>query len=81
MIGKKYVWDKPAESEDELLNQRGKQYFEKKYEVVEEIKNGKGHIKTGDTIWGVAGPATEKGKMVRVVDLEGSTLIVELVEP
>jgi membrane protein implicated in regulation of membrane protease activity len=41
------------------------------------IENGKGRIRIGDTVWQAAGANAAAGDMVRIVRLDGSSLVVE----
>ena len=68
-------------SSDEGLNQRGKSYIGKVFELVEPIENGFGKARVGDSVWRVAGPDLPIGSKVRVRSLDGATLCVEAAMP
>ena len=75
MDGRKDVSDLP------LLNQRGAQMIGRTATLSEPIREGRGRIQLGDTLWRVSGPDLPAGARVRVVraaeqDLE---LVVEAV--
>lgn len=64
--------------ENQTLNQRGKQYIGQNYVLDADLDNGQGRVKIGDTFWLVRGPAgLSAGSTVRVVEAEGTVLIVE----
>ncbi|MGB1110393.1 MAG: NfeD family protein [Gammaproteobacteria bacterium] len=65
------------DTDQPLLNQRGKQYIGKRYQLTKPIINGSGQIKVGDTLWKVSGEDAAEGSSVEVVDAEGTVLIVE----
>lgn len=62
---------------DNGLNQRGRNYLGKVYELVEPIQNGFGKARVEDTVWRVAGPDLPSGSSVRVTAVDGATLRVE----
>jgi len=75
MDGRREVTDLP------LLNQRGAQMVGRTATLSEPIREGRGRIQLGDTLWRVSGPDLPAGSRVRVVkaaeqDLE---LVVEVV--
>ncbi|MEM1370623.1 MAG: NfeD family protein [Pseudomonadota bacterium] len=59
------------------LNVRGQQYVGRRFEVVEEIADGRGKIRVGDTLWAVRGPDTPIGTVVKVTGVQGTVLEVE----
>lgn len=62
---------------DNGLNQRGRHYVGKVYQLVEPIQNGFGKARVEDSVWRVAGPELPSGSSVRVVAVDGATLRVE----
>ena len=66
-----------------IPNQRALNYVGNIYPVEEEIKNGKGKIKTNDnSLWDVRGSDCPVGTYVKVVRLiDSATLEVEIVAP
>ena len=62
---------------DNGLNQRGRNYVGKVYQLVEPIQNGFGKARVEDSVWRVAGPELPSGSSVRVVAVDGATLRVE----
>lgn len=79
--GKKYLMEKTDPSDDSTLNLRGRQYIGRTYEVAVAFKNGKGKIKVEDTLWTAIGPnSLAVGEAVKVVDIDGTRLMVEAVK-
>lgn len=80
-IGHRIAGAKEATSDQPLLNRRGEQLLGRTATLAEPIREGRGRIQLGDTIWRVAGPDLPVGARVRVVrigdgDLE---LVVEAI--
>ncbi len=79
--GKKYLMEKTDPSDDSTLNLRGRQYIGRTCEVAVAFKNGKGKIKVEDTLWTAIGPKSlAVGESVKVVDIDGTRLMVEAVK-
>lgn len=62
------------------LNRRGEQHIGMIYLVHNEIINGQGKVKVGDSLWNARGPNCAQGQSVKVVGIEGTTFLVEPVE-
>ncbi len=62
------------------LNKRATHYIGKSVEVSNEIKNGRGRVYVGDTSWKASGPDCPEGTKVKVVDVDGDRLVVEISE-
>jgi membrane protein implicated in regulation of membrane protease activity len=69
--GSRGVSDKP------LLNQRARQLIGRDFVLATPIRSGRGRITAGDSLWSVKGPDMPAGTSVRVVDADGTVLIVE----
>jgi len=65
------------QSDKPLLNQRAEQNIGRSFVLTSAIVNGRGRIKIADSTWAVEGEDCAEGTMVKVVDVEGSTLKVE----
>ena len=76
LLAAKYLRQHPSASERPLLNERAVQLIGQSFELVDPIVNGRGSIKTGDTIWRVAGPELPKGARIKVVGADGTLLKV-----
>ena len=59
------------------LNDRGRQLIGKIFKLEATMAGGEGRIRVGDSSWRVTGPELLAGSEVRVVRVEGATLIVE----
>jgi membrane protein implicated in regulation of membrane protease activity len=66
-VGKKLVGRRHDATDQPLLNRRGAQMVGKMATLAEPIKDGRGRIKLGDTLWRVSGPDLPAGTQVRVV--------------
>ena len=80
-IGSRVMTRSRADPDADLLNQRGAQLIGKLATLSEPIKDGRGRVRIGDTLWRVSGPDLPAGTQVRVkaaaaADLE---LVVEQV--
>ncbi len=67
----------PIESDHPTLNQRGASYVGRVFVVEQEIRNGSGKIRVGDSLWLAEGEDAEAGARVKVIGVNGSALIVE----
>jgi len=65
-VGKKLVGGRHDPTDQPLLNRRGAQMVGKMATLAEPIKDGRGRIKLGDTLWRVSGPDLPAGTQVRV---------------
>lgn len=79
LFAAKYLRKHPLASERPLLNERAVQLIGQSFELVDPIVNGRGSIKTGDTIWRVEGPELPRGARIKVVGADGTVLKVEAV--
>ena len=77
LIANKYLRKHPLESERPLLNERATQLVGQSFDLVDPIVNGRGSIRSGDTIWRVEGPELPRGTRITVVGSDGSVLKVE----
>ena len=59
------------------LNDRGRQLIGKVYKLDATMTGGEGRIRVGDSSWRITGPELLAGSEVRVVRVDGATLIVE----
>jgi len=66
-----------VEPETGLLNQRGQSLVGRVFTLEEGIRNGEGRIRVDDSSWRVTGADRLAGAKVRVVRVEGSTLVVD----
>jgi membrane protein implicated in regulation of membrane protease activity len=67
----------PIVTDEPALNRRAEQYVGQSFTLKEPIVNGEGKIKVDDSTWKITGTDIDAGATVRVIAVEGSTLIVE----
>jgi inner membrane protein len=77
LLANRYLRRHPLESEQPLLNERAKQLVGQSFALADPIVNGRGSIRTGDTLWRVEGPELPKGARIKVVGTDGTMLKVE----
>lgn len=65
-----------AKSDEPDLNVRGAQYIGRKVVVADAIRNGRGRVRVGDTIWGAEGEDAAEGSEVEVTGVNGTVLVV-----
>ncbi|MGF1626805.1 MAG: NfeD family protein [Alphaproteobacteria bacterium] len=80
LSGRHWVRRLNERSERPLLNRRAEQYIGQRYTLQEPIRDGRGRVKVGDSMWGVRGPDLPAGAHIRVVQVDGATLVVERAE-
>ena len=66
-----------VEPRNEMLNQRGQSLVGRVFTLETPIKDGEGRIRVDDSSWRVTGADRFAGAKVRVVRIEGSTLVVD----
>ncbi len=59
------------------LNRRGRDLVGRSFPLDGPLVGGEGRIRLGDSVWRVVGPDAPAGASVRVVRLDGATLVVE----
>ncbi|RXT54444.1 hypothetical protein B6S44_12405 [Bosea sp. Tri-44] len=59
------------------LNDRGRQLIGKVFKLEATMTGGEGRIRVGDSSWRVTGPELLAGAEIRIVRVEGATLVVE----
>ena len=67
----------PPPERHATLNRRGSQYVGRLFTLETSIVNGMGKIHVDDSTWKVRGPDLPAGTQVRVVDVDGTILVVE----
>jgi membrane protein implicated in regulation of membrane protease activity len=77
MLARKFFVVDGVASDKPLLNKRVAQHIGKSYILAEDIKNGRGKVLAGDTVWQVQGPELTKGERVKVTGVNGVVLVVE----
>ncbi|MDN3647209.1 NfeD family protein [Pontixanthobacter aestiaquae] len=74
---KRFLRDRPIESENPMLNRRGGQMIGTVVRVVKAIDGGEGRVTIGDSEWIAKGPDAAVGEQVRVIAAQGATVTVE----
>jgi membrane protein implicated in regulation of membrane protease activity len=79
VLGGRALWGgvRGGLSDKPLLNQRAKQLIGRDFVLATAIQSGRGRITAGDSLWSVKGPDMPAGASVRVIDADGTVLIVE----
>ena len=78
LLGRRYfAGSGPEETDQPLLNQRGRQLVGRTATLEEDIREGRGRIRLGDTMWRVTGPDLPAGTRVRVTEADGGDLRIE----
>lgn len=67
--------DEPDAATD--LNARGRQLVGKVFRLEATMTGGEGRLRIGDSSWRITGPELLAGSEVRIVRVEGATLVVE----
>lgn len=70
--------DRPGGSP--LLNRRGDALLGRVFVLDQPIVAGEGRVRVDDSVWRVVGPDAGAGAMVRVLRVDGATLVVEAAE-
>lgn len=65
-VGRQIAVSRQGSVDQPLLNRRGAQMVGRTATLAEPIKNGRGRIRLGDTLWRVSGPDLPVGAQVRV---------------
>ena len=75
--GRMLVARRTGPSEHPDLNRRGMGYIGRSYVLTEPLTSGVGKLVIDDTHWRITGADAPAGAMVKVVGMDGSTLLVE----
>ena len=77
VLGRRFYGVHSKRQDNELLNERGKQFVGRSYQLSEPITGGRGRLKVGDTFWLIeAEEDLNAGTDVVVTDANGSLLLV-----
>lgn len=75
--GRQFWRNRPADAAHPTLNKRGAELIGRTFPLERAIASGQGRVKVGETLWLVRGPELPQGAVVRVVGVDGATLVVE----
>jgi len=81
LIGRRWYVDYPVEGGDPMLNDRAARMIGEVVTVEAAIVDGHGRVTVGDGGWPARGPDAAFGARVRVVAVEGGTVVVEPLGP
>lgn len=73
---RRYAGVEKSQTDEPSLNIRGAQYIGRRVTVEEAIKNGRGKVRVGDTIWSAQGEDAARGAEVEVTGVNGTVLVV-----
>lgn len=73
---RRYAADSNAATDEPSLNVRGAQYVGRTVQVAEAIRNGRGKVRVGDTVWAAEGEDALIGAEVLVTGVNGTVLVV-----
>ena len=68
----------PANNQYPTLNKRGEDLVGRVFTLEEDIVNNYGKIRVDDTMWKIRGADVAAGNRVRVVEVDGTVLVVKL---
>ena len=72
------LWKRrPIDTDKPELNVRGERMIGRQITLDEPLTNGEGTAKVGDTMWRIRGPDFVRGTRVKIVDVDGTVLIVD----
>lgn len=77
---RRYSREDVAKTDEPQLNIRGAQYIGRKVIVEDAIRNGRGKVRVGDTIWAAEGEDAPQGSEVEVTGVNGTVLVVSRTE-
>jgi inner membrane protein len=78
-IGRAWFKRNPIQTEDTGLNKRGDRMVGEIVTVVEAISSGQGKVQIGDSPWLAKGSDSSVGSKVRIIRVDGTTVVVETV--
>ncbi len=76
-VGRRWYRDHPVATEDALLNDRAARMVGEVVTVTAAIDRGRGRVRVGDGTWPARAIDAPVGARVRIVAVDGATLVVE----
>ena len=81
LVGRTVTRDRDEQGSDNpSLNRRAQGFVGRVFTLDSPIAGGSGRVRVDDSSWRIVGPEMPAGASVRVVRVEGATLVVEAVE-
>jgi membrane protein implicated in regulation of membrane protease activity len=77
VLGRVWLKRHPIGTDRPTLNRRGDQYVGRVFTLDEPVINGFGKIRVDDTTWKIRGNDCAAGARIRVVGVDGTTLLVD----
>ncbi|HEX2553586.1 MAG TPA: NfeD family protein [Microvirga sp.] len=77
LVGRAVTGGARQVSREDGLNRRGQDFVGRVFVLDAAIAHGEGRVRVGDSSWRLTGPDAPAGASVRVVRVEGGTLVVE----
>ena len=72
-LSKRYY---PVKTVDDQINDKAKKHIGKE-SIIESIENGVTKVKIGESLWFAKGSNLNAGQIVKIIDVESSTFIIE----
>lgn len=76
-VGRRWYYDHPVATEDALLNDRAARLIGEVVTVTAAIEHGQGRVRVGDGTWPARGSDAPVGAHVRILAVDGATLLVD----
>ncbi|MET3791604.1 NfeD family protein [Aquamicrobium terrae] len=73
-FGKRFVTSRQGDTDQPLLNRRSAQMIGRTATLAEPIRDGRGRVQLGDTLWRISGPDLPAGTRVRVTGASDTDL-------
>lgn len=77
ILSRRFFKNTENESDKPFLNQRAEQNIGRSFVLTQAILHGHGRVQIADSTWAVEGEDCSEGTMVKVIGVEGTTLMVE----
>jgi membrane protein implicated in regulation of membrane protease activity len=77
LLARRYFSPQNTQTDQPGLNVRGSYYVGRVVVVEDEIVNGRGRVRVGDSLWSAAGPDMAAGARAKVTRIDGTVLVVE----
>lgn len=79
VVWRGFLHKEDSPTDQPTLNQRSMQYLNRVFTLNSPIENGNGTVRVDDSHWNVRGPDLPAGTKIKVIAVDGVTLIVEAI--
>lgn len=79
VVWRGFLHKEDSPTDQPALNQRSMQYLNRVFTLNSPIENGNGTVRVDDSHWNVRGPDLPAGTKIKVIAVDGVTLIVEAI--